>query len=178
MEKTFRPGNIGALMDEYERAAGDLKHLVKDLSEDEFVKVLDRETNDDDCRSVQTIAAHVVGAGYSYADYFRVLFSIQSTRPARRLFSRAEFPAQLAAMLEYTERTFADRWIMNDDETTDSVIHTRWGATYDIEQLFEHAIVHVLRHRRQIEKLLRLRKSKNAGQVKRSANVDKSSSAS
>jgi hypothetical protein len=28
---------------------------------------------------------------------------------------------------------------------------TSWGQLYDIEQLMEHAIVHVLRHRRQIE---------------------------
>jgi hypothetical protein len=31
---------------------------------------------------------------------------------------------------------------------------TRWGVDYNIDQLFEHAIVHVLRHRRQIEKFL------------------------
>ena len=29
-----------------------------------------------------------------------------------------------------------------------------WGQYYDIEQLFEHAIVHILRHRRQIERFL------------------------
>jgi len=29
---------------------------------------------------------------------------------------------------------------------------TKWGQRYDIEQITEHAIVHVLRHRRQIEK--------------------------
>jgi len=33
-------------------------------------------------------------------------------------------------------------------------IRSRWGAVYDLEQLLEHAIVHVLRHRRQIERFL------------------------
>jgi len=28
----------------------------------------------------------------------------------------------------------------------------RWGPQYDLEQLLEHAVVHILRHRRQIEK--------------------------
>ncbi|MGY0037018.1 hypothetical protein [Pedobacter sp. NJ-S-72] len=31
-------------------------------------------------------------------------------------------------------------------------IMTGWGQLYDIEQLMEHAIVHILRHRRQIER--------------------------
>ena len=40
----------------------------------------------------------------------------------------------------------------------DKKILVRWGQLYDVEQLFEHAIVHILRHRRQIERfLLRLR---------------------
>ena len=30
-------------------------------------------------------------------------------------------------------------------------ILVRWGQTYDVEQLLEHAIVHILRHRLQIE---------------------------
>ena len=31
---------------------------------------------------------------------------------------------------------------------------TPWGTTYTLEQMLEHAIVHILRHRRQIERLL------------------------
>ena len=30
----------------------------------------------------------------------------------------------------------------------------KWRQQYDVEQLFEHAIVHVLRHRRQIERFI------------------------
>ena len=45
---------------------------------------------------------------------------------------------------------------INDDELEqfdDALkIKTGWGQLYDIEQLTEHAIVHILRHRRQIEK--------------------------
>jgi hypothetical protein len=33
-------------------------------------------------------------------------------------------------------------------------IPARWGPVYDLEQLLEHMIVHVLRHRRQIERFL------------------------
>lgn len=154
MKKTFRIGNIGALMDEYERAAADLRALVGNLSEDDFVRILDSETTDEECRSAQTIMAHVVGAGYSYADYIRELFGIASERPPREMFSQRDAPARLDAMLEYTAQTLEGRWVMSDDEIDNCVIHARWGVTYDIEQLLEHAVVHILRHRRQIERLI------------------------
>jgi uncharacterized damage-inducible protein DinB len=154
MQRTFRSGNIGALMDEYERAAGVLKHLVEAIPEDKFVEILDSATRDADCRSVQTIMAHVVGAGYAYADYLRELFSIRPDRPSPQAFSHRESLARLDEMLAYTVQTLEGKWIMSDAEITASVIHSRWGVTYDAEQLLEHAIVHVLRHRRQVEKLI------------------------
>ena len=154
MRDSYRAGNIGALLDEYERAAGELRRLVEQLPAAEFVKVVDSETQDDDCRSAQTIMGHVVSAGYSYADYIREQFSIPSARPPRQLLSQPEALAQLDAMLEYTAQTLAGRWVMSDEEILGTVIHSRWGVTYDIEQLLEHAIVHILRHRRQLEKFI------------------------
>ncbi|HUQ34137.1 MAG TPA: hypothetical protein VM095_18595, partial [Pyrinomonadaceae bacterium] len=46
------------------------------------------------------------------------------------------------------------RWEMSAEEISGIVIKTRWGAVYDAEGLLEHAIVHLLRHRRQIEKFI------------------------
>jgi hypothetical protein len=43
---------------------------------------------------------------------------------------------------------------MSDEEIVGTVIRSSWGVVYDLEQLLEHAIVHVLRHRRQIEKFI------------------------
>ena len=154
MTKTYRKGAIGALMDEYERAASDLKLLLGDISEDGFLEILDKLTSDDDCRSAQTIITHVVRAGYGYADYIRGCFGIASTAPERRLISQPEAEAQLDAMLEYTVQTLEGRWEMADEEMMGVVIDSRWGVRYDLEQLLEHAIVHILRHRRQIERLM------------------------
>ena len=33
-------------------------------------------------------------------------------------------------------------------------VHVRWGQHFDVNQLCEHDIVHVLKHRRQIEKFI------------------------
>ena len=43
---------------------------------------------------------------------------------------------------------------MSDEEIVSVVTHSRWGVRYDLEQLLEHAVVHILRHRRQIEKFI------------------------
>jgi uncharacterized damage-inducible protein DinB len=154
MRKSYRNGPIGALMDEYERAASELRRLVEQLPEDEVVRVADSQTADDDCRSVQTIMSHVVNAGYGYADYLRGMFSIPSARPPKALLSHQESLEQLEAMLGYTAQTLEGRWEMTDEEITGAVVQSGWGVRYDAEQLLEHAIVHVLRHRRQIEKFI------------------------
>lgn len=154
MKKTYRSGAVGALMDEYERAASELRRLIERIPEEDFVRVVDEQTTDDACRSVQTIMSHVVRAGYGYADYIREQFSIASTRPGNKLLSHQESLEQLDAALRYMAQTLEGRWEMNDEEISTIVINSPWGVVYDIEQLLEHAIVHILRHRRQIEKFI------------------------
>jgi uncharacterized damage-inducible protein DinB len=57
-------------------------------------------------------------------------------------------------MLEYTAQTLEGRWEMTDEEIEKIIMQAGWGVTYNLEQLLEHAIVHILRHRRQIEKFV------------------------
>jgi uncharacterized damage-inducible protein DinB len=154
MRQNYREGAVGALMDEYERAVWELRRLVEQIADEDVVRVIDTQTKDEDCRSAQTIMSHVVNAGYGYADYLRGVFSLPSTRPPKALLSHRESLEQLDAVLAYTAETLEGRWRMTDEELTGAVINTGWGVTYDVEQLLEHAIAHVLRHRRQIEKFM------------------------
>lgn len=154
MRRSYRNGAIGALMDEYERAAAELTRLIQQIPDDDFVRVVDSQTQDEDCRSVQTIMSHVVRAAYGYADYIREQLSIASTRPQPKLLSRQESLEQLEVALRYTIETLEGKWEMSAEEITGIVIKTRWGAVYDVDGLLEHAIVHILRHRRQIEKFI------------------------
>ena len=155
MRESYREGAVGALMDEYERAVWELRRLVGQIAEEDATRVVDSQTKDEDCRSVQTIMSHVVNAGYGYADLLRKSFSVPSTRPPKALLSPREYLEQLDAVLAYTAETLEGRWRMTDEEISGAVINSGWGVRYDIEQLLEHAIVHVLRHRRQIEKFMR-----------------------
>ena len=152
MKKNYRKGGIGAVMDEYERAADEFKNLIGIISDSDFVKIVDPETKDDDCRSVQTIVSHVTNSGFGYANYIRDWFEIPKSSPERKLLSRYDFVERFDKMLTYTSETLEGKWEYSDEEVMKVKMIVRWGPQYDLEQLLEHAVVHILRHRRQIEK--------------------------
>lgn len=162
MQKTFRKGAVGAMMDEYERAVFELQAIIQNVSGEEFTRIADAETKDEDCRSIQTIVSHVVRAGYGYANYIREQFSMNAEPLEHKQIAHHEVGGEIDKMLAYTVATLDGKWEMSDEEIMKIVIHSRWEPIYDLEQMLEHAIVHVLRHRRQIEKfLLKFQDSKN-----------------
>lgn len=153
-------GAIGALLDEYERAIKDLKVVLKAVTPSELTTIVDDKTADEDCRSIQTILSHVVRSGYGYAIYVRKYQGeMLDFRTNTLLESVDAYNAALEDMFAFNVQLFADYPNLTLEEfETDKKILVRWGQLYDVEQLFEHAIVHILRHRRQIERfLLRLR---------------------
>jgi DinB superfamily len=152
--KIYRRGAVGAMMDEYERAVADLPPLIRGLSDEAFELVRDRETKDEDCRSIQSIMHHVVRAGYGYAVDIRNSTGTPAERPDLPLGRRLESLDQLAAMMAYNVDTLEGKWELTYEEIMAVKIHAPWGPMYDLEQWLEHAIVHVLRHRRQIERFL------------------------
>ena len=152
MKKKYRKGGIGAVMDEYERSSVDLKNLVGNISEIDFANIVDSDTKDEDCRSVQTIISHVINSGFGYANYIRDWYSMPKSSPERRLILQKDFSMELDKMLAYTSETLQDKWEYADEEIMKVKMIVRWGPQYDLEQLLEHAVVHILRHRRQIEK--------------------------
>ena len=154
MKKTYRPGSVGALMDEYERVTVELTKILESISDEEYARIRDTQTADEDCRSIQTIMTHVVGAGYGYAGYMRDAWGIGREQHERVPIPRAETPAKLRAMLDYMIATLEGRWDFSYEAQEAMKMKVRWGPTYDFEMLFEHAIVHVMRHRRQIERFL------------------------
>lgn len=152
--KTYRQGAVGALMDEYERAAGELLAILNGISDEEFELVRDTKTQDEDCRSIQTIMRHVIRAGYGYAGYMRTFWGKEPVVKWDEPVSRGQIPGEMRKMLDYMIETLDSKWGMSDQEAVDMKMVVRWGPTFDFEQLFEHAIVHVLRHRRQIDRFL------------------------
>ena len=152
MNKIYRAGAIGALMDEYERAVLEIKNVVDDVSEDDFVKIFDAQTENEACRSVQTIISHVVLSCFGYANLIREVFSMAAQPFERKQLSKREAAERLDAAMKYTADALDGKWRITDAEITATVMKGEYVE--NLEQLLEHAIVHVLRHRRQIEKFL------------------------
>lgn len=152
-QKIYRTGAIGALMDEYERAASDLKVLIDNLSQDKFVKIFDPNTMDEDCSSILSIMKHVIASGYSYSNQIRIFLGIAPIVPEYKIEAPHDAIRALDKLLIFTANTIEGHWNMAESQIIATRRETKWGF-YDIEMMFEHAIVHILRHRRQIEKFL------------------------
>lgn len=148
-------GAVGALLDEYEKAIDELILTINDLSQDELLLIIDHDTDDEDCRSIQTILTHIVQSGYTYVIEIRKWLGEEiDYRNKKKLNSAQKYTFALVKMFNYTEVLF-DKYpdLRVTELELDRKIKVRWGQIFDIEQLMEHAVVHVLRHRRQIEML-------------------------
>jgi uncharacterized damage-inducible protein DinB len=152
MTKKYRPGAIGAMTDEYEKALNELKVLLQNLPDEIFIEIKN-STVEEDFQSARNITLHVVRSGFSYANYIRKRFGDQVAHQEIKIQNTKEAIAELDRMFQYTVDTFEDKWLLTDDELMSTIIKTSW-TTYDLEAIIEHAIVHILRHRLQIEKLL------------------------
>jgi uncharacterized damage-inducible protein DinB len=145
---------LQALMDEYRRAAADYKKVLDRLEEAHFEQIYDTETSDMDCKSIQGVTFHIIQSGYTYANYINTLSTKEWHSYKKMPDNAAVATVEIEKMLDYTELSFAELWAKTDDELAVFSFDTRWGVRYDLEQLLEHAIVHILRHRRQIENFI------------------------
>ncbi|MFN0174358.1 MAG: DinB family protein [Saprospiraceae bacterium] len=154
-------GAIGAILDEYERALIDLKKVISGVQAQELIAIADEKTSDPDCRSIQTVLTHVVRSAFGYATYIRKHYGEEiDFRLGKTCDTTAEYATALDSAFAFTEQTFVTHPdIPLESYESEQKMRVRWGQLYDVEQIMEHAIVHILRHRRQIERfLLRLRK--------------------
>jgi uncharacterized damage-inducible protein DinB len=146
-------GSLRAVLDEYARAIRDYETVLRGLPSDRYTART--ALSDEHYACVRDIAAHVVGAAYSYADHIQRALDRNEEPPPRRAIDVAT-PADAingvwAAFDQMVEvlRRIKD-W--SDDQQGELRFVTRWKQPYDIEQMLEHAIVHILRHRRQLER--------------------------
>ena len=151
MKKPYRKGAIGALTDEYEKALNELKDLLLQIPDAEFLKVYN-EKADIDFQSIRNIVLHMVNSGYGYSNYIRKRFGESYVVPKIEIKKTEQAIVKLDEMFQYTVDTFEDKWHLTYDDLMKTIIKTSW-TTYDLEAIIEHAIVHILRHRLQIEKM-------------------------
>ncbi len=112
-------------MDEYERAAFELKYILQNVGEEDYARIADAETENEDCRSIQTIMNHVVRASYGYANYIRESLSINFLPVERKQIAHAEIVEEIDKMLAYTIEIFDGRWETMDEEMMNIFINAR-----------------------------------------------------
>ena len=149
-------GAKGALLDEYEKAVNELISIIEPVTKFQLITIVDHETSDEDCRSIQTILTHVVNAGHGYTFYIAHHLNEQFERKSIEEFDAiADYQNSLKAMFnEFLALFNRHSFIPFEEHDSTDKFKVGWGQLYDIEQLVEHAIVHILRHRRQIERFL------------------------
>ncbi|MBP9795860.1 MAG: DinB family protein [Chitinophagales bacterium] len=157
MQKQYRTnGAAGAFMDIYENVLEELKYIISDINTDELKHIADPLTKDVNCRSIQTVLSHVVKAGHNYVIAIRNNLGEENTFHEIILLDNIpEYISAMDELIRITEKLFNDfPNIQLEVFNNDDKIVSRWGQQYDPEQLLEHAIVHVMRHQRQIERFL------------------------
>jgi hypothetical protein len=148
------PGPFGALMDEYAKAAAEFCAVLDGFAGARYASA--RPRNDEDTRTPRALSAHVVGAARRYADYVRKRRGLPFVE--RALVDPATLPDPAAVRrglgeaLRYTEGALDGFYDVPEAEILATTFAVRWGPQYDPEMILEHAIVHLLRHRRQLER--------------------------
>lgn len=150
MNTPHRPGPLGALIDETERATHQLLALVEPLDDAAFDAP---RTDTGELRSVRAVVEHVLYAAFQYAGLQREAFGMDElpwTESPAKVVPRTTLCVELGALPGRAWELLADRAHWTDDDLCACRMTASWGQTFDLEQLLEHALAHVLRHRRQI----------------------------
>ena len=154
MASKIKKGVIGALLFEYKNVLEDLKDNLKGISDSDLVIIADTKTANKDCISIQSILTHIILCGTFYLTMIDIhRGNSKSPWPSRIYYNTVnEYIAALDKLYDITVLFFDD--FSNNEMSQyspDKKLITFWGQYYDYEQLMEHAIVHVSRHRRQIQ---------------------------
>jgi DinB family len=155
--KIYRQGAVGALLDIYEQAISEFKKVIEAIPDSALTITIDPQTTDENCTSIQTILTHVVNSGYGYATNIHNLKGHNMRRPDKIFhLTIKEYGEDLTNVFTYTETIFKEIKDNELEQFDNSLkIKTTWGQWYDIEQMTEHAIVHILRHKRQLDNIKR-----------------------
>lgn len=149
-----RPGPFGALMDEYAHAAEDFCRVVETFDATRFGST--RAGNSAETISPRAVCLHVIGGAHRYAHYIRKARGVDFIEryepdPASLRAPRDVRPL-LAEGTVLTEVTVEPLLHAGEKEIQALSFIVRWGPRYDPEMIVEHAVCHLLRHRRQLER--------------------------
>lgn len=155
MEIKYKKGPVSALLTVYNNVMSEFISFLRPITVDQYLTIVDDKTFDNDCRSIQTIVSHIINSGYGYAFYIGNSINVETARPAYKLMNKDEIEISLLDVIKFTRNVFADKKI-SYEEIDAKIVKTPWNDDlYSIESILEHAVVHILRHKIQIERFLK-----------------------
>jgi hypothetical protein len=144
----------GGLMDEYARAAVDFCNAVETLTPAKFGQV--KPSPDPDCASIRGLCVHVVSSAHGYGSHLLRAMSVEVPPPPKIDESSIKLPTAvrplLAQQIRRTEGIVADIVKLPEKQQEALVARPSWALPMQVDLMLEHAIVHLLRHRRQVER--------------------------
>lgn len=139
-----------ACLDEYRRAAKEFCAVVERFAPATFAA--ERKSDDPDTVSPLAIGRHVVRGAHGYARYLRKAQALALAPFADRVKAQGDVRPALDAEIRYTEESVAPMRALSGEDVLKVEFKVSWGPVYNPEILLEHAICHLLRHRRQLER--------------------------
>jgi hypothetical protein len=142
---------VEALLAEWERARGAVVAEIEGF-EPRFLAVRLPSGHEP---TVLHVLRHLVGGAYTMTRY--VLHGLDISPPPKvglRATDIVDIPSFVQASAESAAYTHAALAVVRDSDLQ-RPIATRWGQPHTVESMLEHSLVHFLRHRRQLERLLR-----------------------
>lgn len=111
-------------------------------------------TDDPSYRSADSLGGHVIQSARSYLTWIGECVR----RPVTDLDSDTDLVSIARKGRAFVDEVLAG-WrrhlaFLEDTELAPAVYKSRWGEDYNIEQMLEHAVVHPMRHRIQLERLM------------------------
>lgn len=149
---------INALLHIYKNSLEELKETIKDISDTDLTVIVDKKTKNPSCVSVQSLLTHIIYCGYSYPVYIQNHKYSRSDKPPAAIIKNSvkDYIKEIDKMYKFNSDTFKD---ISDSELLqydpDKKIKVYWGELYDYEQIMEHAIIHIYRHKLQIENFIK-----------------------
>jgi uncharacterized damage-inducible protein DinB len=145
----YPAGSLGTYMELYEAQVRELLHFLRGLSaSDQAAKACFGETT----VTVPQILEHVAHAGMAYAEDARGALKGPESKEKIQLP-----PDPLEAIANIVPRmrdALEGAWSLTDPQLAQIVIDTPWNQRFTLDQMLEHAIVHILYHRRQLKRVL------------------------
>ncbi len=150
MRETTQTGAIASLMHEYKNVFLNLFEVLEGIHDADLKTVVDTETKNPDGKSIQGVLTHILYWARNYNTMVELDREKESLWHRRKKYKSIEdYIRALKTVYEETVVIFEG---ISNKELQKRKITTSWGQVFDYEQLLEHAIVHVSRHRWQIEK--------------------------